>query len=209
MEIVRRSGIAQLDAEAWRALRGRHRALLLDLGCGDGGFARRFAAGHPGWLAVGVDADRDALRAAARASERRPERGGAPNALWVAANIEALPPQLDGAADQLAVHFPWSGLLAMILDRPAEFAALASRLCAPAASLSLSLNAAETPQNRPLSPELARDALAAPLAEHRFEIERCDWLDPATAPPTTWAGRLLKRSRRAAIGLDARRLRQC
>ena len=205
MEIVRRSGIAQLDAEAWRALRGRHRALLLDLGCGDGGFARRFATAHPDWLAVGVDADREALRAAARASGRRPERGGAPNALWIAANVEALPPELDGAADRLAVHFPWAGLLEMILDRPAEFAALASRLCAPAASLSLVLNAAETPRNRPLSPGLARGALAAPLAGQGFEIPRCDWLDPADAPRSTWAGRLVKRSGRAMIGLDARR----
>lgn len=205
MEIVRRSGIAQLDAEAWRALRGRHRALLLDLGCGDGGFARRFAAAHPDWLAVGVDADREALRAAARASGRRPERGGAPNALWIVANVEALPPELDGAADRLAVHFPWAGLLEMILDRPAEFAALASRLCAPAASLSLVLNAAETPRNRPLSPGLARGALAAPLAGQGFEIPRCDWLDPADAPRSTWAGRLVKRSGRAMVGLDARR----
>ena len=205
MEIVRRSGIAQLDAEAWRALRGRHRALLLDLGCGDGGFARRFAAGHPGWLAVGVDADRDALRAAARASERRPERGGAPNALWIAANIAALPPQLDGAADQLAIHFPWAGLLAMILDRPTEFAALASRLCAPAASLSLVLNAAETPQNRPLAPGDVQAAVTAPLAVYGFAVERCDWLDPADAPPTRWAGRLVKGSRRGMITVDARR----
>lgn len=208
MEIIGRGGARRLGDWEWAERRGGAAGVLLDLGCGDGSFARRFAIGHPDWLAVGVDADRDALSEAARASERRIERGGATNALWIAANIETLPPQLDGAADQLAIYFPWAGLLAMILGRPAEFAALASRLCAPIASLSLVLNAAETPQNEPLAPGPVRGALAEPLAEHGFEIERCDWLDPATAPPTTWAGRLLKRSRRAAIGLEARRPRQ-
>lgn len=196
-----------MDAAEWRERRSDAAGVLLDLGCGDGAFARRFAIEHPDWLAVGIDADRGALRAAARASERRPERGGAGNAVWIAANIDALPAGLDGAADRLAVHFPWSGLLAAILERPEEFAALASRLCAPAASLSLSLNAAPTPQNQPLEPGPVRAALAGPLLDRGFEIERCDWLDAADAPPTKWAGRLLKRSRRAAIGLEARRAR--
>ena len=207
MEIIERAGPRLLGEAEWRERRSDAAAVLLDLGCGDGAFARRFAIEHPDWLAVGIDADREALRAAARASGRRPERGGAANAVWIAANIDALPAELDGAADRLAVHFPWAGLLAMILERPDGFAALASRLCAPAASLSLALNAAGTPQNEPLAPGSVRGALAGPLLDRGFEIERCDWLDRADAPPTKWAGRLLKRSRRAAIGLEARRAR--
>lgn len=205
MEIIERGGARRLGDGEWAERRGGAAGVLIDLGCGDGSFARRFAIGHSDWLAVGVDADRDALSVAARASERRPERGGAPNALWIAANIDALPPQLDGAADQLAIHFPWSGLLAMILDRPTEFAALASRLCAPAASLSLVLNAAETPQNPALAPGEVQAAVTAPLAVHGFVVERCSWLDPADAPPTRWAGRLVKGSGRGMIAVDARR----
>lgn len=205
MEIIERVGARRLGDGEWAERRGGAAGVLLDLGCGDGSFARRFAIGHPDWLALGVDADRDALSEAARASERRPERGGAPNALWVAANIDALPPQLDGSANRLAIHFPWSGLLEMILQRPDDFAALAGRLCAPDATLSLVLNAAETPQNPALAPGKVQAAVAAPLAVHDFSVERCDWLDPADAPPTRWAGRLVKGSRRAMIGLEARR----
>ena len=206
MEIIERAGPRLLEQAEWRDRRSNAAGVLLDLGCGDGSFARRFAIEHPDWLAVGLDADRAALRAAARASERRPERGGAANALWIAANIDALPVELDGAADRLAVHFPWSGLLAMILEHPSEFAALASRLCAPVASLSLALNAAATPQNEPLAPGSLRAALAGPLLDRGFEIERCDWLDPADAPPTKWAGRLVKGSGRAMIAVKARRV---
>lgn len=205
MEIIERVGARRLGDGEWAERRGGAAGVLIDLGCGDGSFARRFAIGHPNWLALGVDADRDALSAAARASERRPERGGAPNALWVAANIDALPPQLDGSANRLAIHFPWAGLLEMILQRSDDFAALAGRLCAPEASLSLVLNAAETPRNPALAPDEVQAAVAAPLAVHGFEIERCDWLDPSDAPRTRWAGRLVKGSGRASIGLEARR----
>lgn len=205
MEIIERAGPRLLDEAEWRERRSNVAGVLLDLGCGDGSFARRFAIEHPDWLAIGLDADRGALREAARASERRPERGGAANALWIPANIDALPPQLDAAADRLAIHFPWAGLLEMILQRPDDFAALAARLCAPRATLSLVLNAAETPRNPPLEPQDVQSVLSAPLSGQGFALERCDWLEPADAPPTKWAGRLLKRSQRAAIGLEARR----
>ena len=205
MEIIERGGARRLGDGEWAERRGGAAGMLIDLGCGDGSFARRFAIGRPDWLAVGVDADRDALSAAARASERRPERGGAPNALWVAANIDALPPQLDGAADQLAIHFPWAGLLAMILRRPGDFAALADRLCSSTATLSLVLNAAETPHNQALAPDEVQAALATPLSSYGFAVERCGWLDPANAPRTRWAGRLVKGSGRGMIAVDARR----
>lgn len=205
MEIIERGGARRLGDGEWAERRGGAAGVLIDLGCGDGSFARRFAIGNPDWLAVGVDADRDALGEAARASERRPERGGAPNALWIAANTESLPSELDGSADRLAIHFPWAGLLEMILQRPDDFAALAGRLCAPDAALSLVFNAAETPQNPALAPGEVQAAVTAPLAVHGFAVERCDWLDPADAPPTRWAGRLVKGSGRGMIAVDARR----
>lgn len=205
MEIIERAGPRLLDEAEWRERRSNAAGVLLDLGCGDGSFARRFAIEHSDWLAIGLDADRDALRAAARSSERRPERGGAANALWIAANIDALPQQLDGAADRLSIHFPWSGLLEMILQHPDDFAALSARLCAPRAALSLVLNAAETPQNLSLEPKGVQATLSAPLAGQGFALERCNWLDPAQAPPTKWAGRLVKGSGRAMIAVEARR----
>ena len=208
METIRRSGAAQLDADQWRALRAGYERVLLDLGCGDGAWARRFAASEPSWLAVGVDSDRAALREAARRSERRPERGGAPNTLWVAAQVEHLPAELSGAADWLTVHFPWSALLWIILGEPAEFASIINRAAAPQSRLSLAINAEAPPPGQPPGqpppdPGLVRGALEGALGAVGFGISECGWLSAAETPSTKWGGRLVKGSGRSVVGLEA------
>ena len=206
MEIITRSGPRTYTDSEWTALRARREAVLLDLGCGDGGHARRFAREHPDWLAIGLDTDRDALRRAAQRAARRPERGGAPNTLFVAADAQRPPSELNGAASRLSVHFPWSALLRLILEDPAAFAVLADRLCAGEATLELILNAEAAPENTPLpTPESLNASLRTPLETAQFHIESCAWLEPEDAPPTRWSGRLIKGSRRAAVALTAAR----
>ena len=206
MEIITRSGPRTYTDSEWTALRARREAVLLDLGCGDGGHARRFAREHPDWLAIGLDTDRDALRRAAQRADRRPERGGAPNTLFVAADAQHPPPGLAGAVSRLSVHFPWAALLRLILNEPAAFAALADRLCADKATFELILNAeAAPPDTAPPTPESLNAALRAPLEAANFAIETCAWLEPENAPPTRWSGRLVKGSRRAAVALTAAR----
>ena len=206
VDVVTRSETRDCDREQWDALRARYGALLLDLGCGEGGHVRRFAREHPDWLAVGLDIDRDALRRAAQRAARRPERGGAPNTLFVAADAQRPPQELLGAAQRLTVHFPWSALLRLILEDAPAFAALADQLCADQAELELILNAEAAPPGcQPPTPDSLQAALREPLERARFTIQTCDWLNPEDAPPTRWAGRLVKGSRRAAVALTASR----
>jgi 16S rRNA (adenine(1408)-N(1))-methyltransferase len=73
------------------------------------------AAAEPDRLVVGVDASAAAMAEASRRAARRPDRGGLPNALFVVAAAEALPPELDGLADLVTVHFPWASLLRGLL----------------------------------------------------------------------------------------------
>ena len=201
-----RSGGRRCDAAEWTALRAAHEALLLDLGCGDGGHVRRFAREHPDWLAVGLDTDRDALRRAAQRAARRSERGGAPNAIFAAADAQRPPPELEGAARRLTVHFPWAALLRLILEDAAAFAALADHLCADQADVELILNAEAAPPGcAPPTPTSLDAGLRAPLAAARFAIDSCDWLEASNAPPTRWAGRLVKGSGRAGVALAASR----
>lgn len=206
MEVVNRSETRDYNREQWDALRARYDALLLDLGCGEGDHVRRFARERPDWLAVGLDTDREALRRAAQRAARRPERGGAPNALFIAADAQHPPQELRGSAQRLTVQFPWSALLRLILEDAPAFGALADQLCAEQAELQLILNAEAAPPGcEPPSPASLQAALREPLERARFTIHQCDWLNPEDAPPTRWAGRLVKGSRRAVVALSASR----
>ena len=201
-----RSGSRECQRAEWEALRSGYELILLDLGCGDGSHVRRFAIEHPDWLVLGLDTDRDALRGAAQRCARRPERGGAPNTLFVAADAAHPPPELTGVAARLTTHFPWAALLRLILEDAGSFVGLLSQLAADACEFKLVLNAAAAPEGleRP-TPESVGDALRLPLAAAGFEIRSCDWLDVADAPRTRWAGRLVKGSGRAMVGLSASR----
>jgi 16S rRNA (adenine(1408)-N(1))-methyltransferase len=50
------------------------------------------AAAQPDRLVIGVDASAAAMAAASRRAAARPARGGLPNALFVVAAVESLPP---------------------------------------------------------------------------------------------------------------------
>ncbi len=187
-------------------LRSRYASTLVDLGTGDGAWPRRFARDYGNVLAIGVDPDRSALQDAAKLAERKPARGGAPNALYVAASAESLPAELQGAADWITIYFPWAALLRMILAGEQQIADILNTLAAPRARLSIVLNAEAAPDGfKKPEPSAVRKSLHVPLESMGFRIAKSEWLDAAAAPPTTWGGRLVKGSGRAMVGLDASR----
>lgn len=202
MEVITRRGPREMDGATFRDLRAGYRSTLVDLGSGDGAWPRRFARDYPHLLAVGVDSDRTSLREAARMAERKAARGGAPNTLFVAAAAESLPTELAGAADWLTIYFPWSALLSLLLTGDAAVTRILEHVCAPKSRLSLTLNAEAAPDGISLpTPESLRASLEGPLSAANFRITRCDW--QTDHPPTTWAGRLVKGSNRAMLGLEA------
>lgn len=206
MEIITRRGPRRMDLAEFHELRARYSSTLVDLGTGDGAWPRRFARDYGNVLAVGIDSDRNALREAAKLAERKPARGGAPNALYVAASAETLPPELDSIADWITIYFPWSALLKVILSGDHQLTDILTTLAAPRARLSIVLNAEAAPDGfEHPNPEPMSRTLKPTLDAAGFRITRCQWLDAAQAPATTWGGRLVKGSGRAMIALDAQR----
>ncbi len=206
IQIITRRGPHQMSQDQFDELRGRYSSTLVDLGTGDGAWPRRFAREYPQCLALGLDTDRDALREAAKMAERKPVRGGAPNALYVASSAESMPTELREAADWVTIYFPWSALLRMILDGDSMLIDVLQHLCGPRGRLSMVLNAEAVPDGYSSpTPDSLRRALEAPLASADFRIARVSWLDANQAPATTWAGRLVKGSGRTMLGLDALR----
>lgn len=84
---------------------------MLDLGTGDGAAVIRRARREPRALVIGIDPNASAMREASRLAARGPKKGGLPNALFVVAAAESLPPELNGRVDELWITLPWGSLL--------------------------------------------------------------------------------------------------
>jgi 16S rRNA (adenine(1408)-N(1))-methyltransferase len=170
------------------------------------------AAARPDLLVVGVDANAAAMAQASRRAAASPRRGGLPNALFVVAAAAALPPELDGLAGAVTVHFPWGSLLRGLLRAdPAVMAGL-TRVMRPGAALKLLLSSTDRDRGAGVAPlgEPAVRALAAVYAGWGLAVTEAR---PATAADvaaahSTWGKRLGAGGQRPAWLLRARLDRQ-
>lgn len=145
-----------------------------------------------------------------RASARATARNGLPNARFVWASVEQLPPELTGVTE-LHVIMPWGSLLRTMLGGdPAALAALA-HACAPGARFLVALNlhawrppAPEVGGVPEPAPDWALDELAPVYARAGWRLERADYLDDqqVTALRSSWTRRL-RSSRAGRFGVLA------
>jgi 16S rRNA (adenine(1408)-N(1))-methyltransferase len=145
---------------------------------------------------------------ASRRAGRRPERGGLANALFVVAAAEALPPELDGLADLVTVHFPWGSLLrGLLAAEPAVLGGLA-RIMRPGGSLRLLVSATARDAGAGVAPIGASDLadLAGAYAGHGLTVTGARPATPAdvAASHSTWGKRLGAGRHRPAWLLEAR-----
>lgn len=145
-----------------------------------------------------------------RASSRAARRDGLPNAVFVWASVERLPPELTGATE-LHVIMPWGSLLRTVLgDDPDSLAGLA-RACRPGARFLVALNLhawrPPVPEVGTLAeptPERALAALAPVYARAGWRLEHAEYLDAAgiDALRSSWTSRL-RASRRGGFDVLA------
>jgi 16S rRNA (adenine(1408)-N(1))-methyltransferase len=90
-------------------------------------------------LALGVDANAAGMVEAATRAACKPSRGGAPNARFIVAAAEALPPELAAIADLVTVQFPWGSLLRGIVRGDAGIVCPLAGLLRPVAGAELRL----------------------------------------------------------------------
>jgi 16S rRNA (adenine(1408)-N(1))-methyltransferase len=166
------------------------------------------AAAQADRLVVGVDANAAGMATASRRAAAKPSRGGLPNALFVVAAVQALPPELDGVADLVTVHFPWGSLLRGLLGAdPATMAGL-TRVLRPGATLQMLLSSTARDRGAGVEPIQAATlhALAQSYAALGLAVTQ---LRPATADDvaaahSTWGKRLGAGTQRPAWLLRAR-----
>ena len=149
--------------------------VIVDIGTGDGLYVYQSARRNPDRFYIGIDPSARPLEKISEKIHRKPERGGAPNVLFIQAAVEDLPAELDGVADEVHVHFPWGRLLGAMAAGDRAALANLRRICTSGALLEVVIG---------LDPD--RD---------RSEIERLglqslsrQWIDSVLAPKYRQAG---------------------
>jgi 16S rRNA (adenine(1408)-N(1))-methyltransferase len=195
------------------ALTAPYGAVIVDLGAGDGLFALRHAREHPRRFVIAIEPVRENVREASAKAAKKPERGGAPNALYVSASIEMLLEELRGIAHEILVTLPWGSLMrGIILGDETVLRAIAS-LGRDGATVRIVLNtrifddpvpieARDLPE---LSPEYAHSTLAPALERAGMRIDEARWMaaEEVASLGTTWAKRLSHRSPPRSLVISA------
>lgn len=109
-----------------------HHHIHLDLGTGDGRYARCLAEQNPGAFVIGLDSCRENLHEHSRAK--------LPNLLFVVASAQDLPPELNGLVSHVTVNFPWGSLLTSLLTGDPSLMRGLESIASPMARMDLRLN---------------------------------------------------------------------
>lgn len=189
---------------------------MVDIGTGDGLFVYRSARENPMRFYIGIDPSPRPLEKISEKIHRKPARGGAPNVLFVQAAVEDLPPELDGVADEVHVHFPWGSLLRAVASGERTVLDNLRRICAPEALLEviIGFDAARDASEierlglGPLSIPFIDSVLVPRYRAAGFEVVERGVLaaDEWARLHTSWAKRLRGNESRTVVYVIARRV---
>jgi 16S rRNA (adenine(1408)-N(1))-methyltransferase len=204
MIIVRGKALSEMTREQLEALTAAYGGVAIDLGAGDGRAAYRRAIERPRELVIAIEPVRENVRELSAKAAKKPERGGAPNALYAVASIEQLPPELRGIADEIFVTLPWGSLMRGIMLGDGVVLGGIASLGRQGAAVRMALNTRIFDDPVPLdvrdlpelSPDYARQTLAPAFAAAGLRIDEARWMEAeeVAALGTTWAKRLSHRS---------------
>ena len=192
METIRGRTSLELDWSGWKNQLKNYDRILLDLGTGDGRYARTLAAKHPGWFVIGVDSCRENLREHSQAKLR--------NLLFVIASAQDLPCELEGLVSQVTINFPWGSLLESLLSGDPRLLCGLKSVSRARAALDLRLNGGALAEAGKTL-EAGTDRIFYNLLRAGWQLEQPVLMDASALQrfPSTWAKRL-------AFGRDPRAL---
>jgi 16S rRNA (adenine(1408)-N(1))-methyltransferase len=190
METIRGRKSLEIDWNGWKDRLKNYDRILLDLGTGDGRYARTLAARHPRWFVIGVDACRENQRELSQAKLR--------NLLFVIASAQDLPCELEGLVSHVTINFPWGSLLESLLSGDPKLVCGLKSVSRARAGLDLRLNGGALAEAGKTL-ETGTDRIYYNLLQAGWQLEHPVMLDSAALKkfPSTWAKRL-------AFGRDPR-----
>jgi 16S rRNA (adenine(1408)-N(1))-methyltransferase len=183
MEIIRGKHASFIDSAQLTKIMAGADSVHIDIGTGDGRFVRHIAGANPSCCAIGIDACRENLHELSRRVS--------PNALFVIANAQALPPELHGLASTISINFPWGSLLEGLLSNDSALMVGLALIAQPNATLEVRLNSgalAECGWSFEAGVERVREVLMSSGFNLRPSITLT--AGDLRSCPTTWAKRL-------------------
>jgi methyltransferase family protein len=192
METIRGRKSLTLDFYGWkeRLANSEYKRIVLDLGTGDGRYARTLAGAHTNWFVIGVDACRENLREHSQAKLQ--------NLLFVIASAQELPRELNGLVSHVTINFPWGSLLESLLAGDSKLVHGLKTVSREGASLDLRLNGGALAEAGKTL-ESGTDKIYYNLFQAGWQVEQPVMMDAHALKtfPSTWAKRL-------AFGRDPR-----
>jgi predicted RNA methylase len=192
METIRGRRSLVLDLNGLKDRLANHNRVILDLGTGDGRYARTLAQEHPDWFVIGLDACRENLREHSQVKRQ--------NLLFVIASAQELPKELNGLASQISINFPWGSLLESLLAGDAMLLRGLERISNSTTSLDVRLNGGALAEAR-TTLEAGTHTVHSTLLRAGWQVRMPALMDSMALRnfPSTWAKRL-------AFGRDPRAL---
>jgi 16S rRNA (adenine(1408)-N(1))-methyltransferase len=188
--------------------------VVIDIGTGDGLFVYQSARLNPQKFYIGVDANPRALEKVSEKVHRKPAKGGLANVLFIQAAVEDLPPELDGVADEVHIHFPWGSLLRAVAAGDEKVLENLRRICSAEALLEVvvgldperDISELERLEIQTLSVEHVDSVLAHKYRSAGFEILERGMIPQSKWPEfqTSWAKRLKGSANRTLVYIIAR-----
>nr|AIA13045.1 Putative methyltransferase [uncultured bacterium] len=190
MEIIRGKQTSLMDAAALAERIQGYGTIHIDIGTGDGRYVQHMAQAHPKDFVIGIDACRENLVEVSRRTRD--------NTLFVIANAEALPCELDGLAAHITINFPWGSLLEGLLAEEAGLITGLRLMARTEATIDVRLNGGALAEVG-WDLEAGTERVQAMLSANGFKMRnpQAMLVSELKAFPTTWAKRI-------AFGRDPR-----
>jgi hypothetical protein len=190
METIRGRTSLELDITGWKDRLVNYNRIILDLGTGDGRYARTLAERHPEWFIIGIDSCRENLREHSRAKLK--------NLLFTIARAQELPRELEGLISQITINFPWGSLLESLLTGDSKLICGLKSVSRARAALNLRLNGGALAEAGKTL-ETGTDRIYYNLLQAGWQLDHPVMMDADSLKkfPSTWAKRL-------AFGRDPR-----
>ena len=190
METIRGRKSLDLDCTIWKERIATYNCIVLDLGTGDGRYARTLAEMNPGHFVIGLDSCRENLREHSQAKLQ--------NLLFVITPAQDLPHELENLVSHITINFPWGSLLQSLLSADSKLMCGMKAISRPKTSLTLRLNGGALAEAGKTL-EAGTDRIYYNLLQAGWQIEHPVMMDAGALKifPSTWAKRL-------AFGRDPR-----